>query len=630
MKTIKNIFFLLVFAVLVASCDDGLDLQPTDKITADELFGDPAGTKLYLADLYDRLPIEDLTYFPRQGFNYNGGGPNNGGQNNAMLTLWAEHSQANSIISDSRLNWWEDAFSLIRDVNLFIEVIPNLNISDADKDIYMGEASFIRGFAYFGLVKRYGGVPIITSPQVFDGEPESLQVPRNTEQETWDFVLAECDVAANALGNTNGRRASKWAALALKSRAALHAASIAKFGGEVDFTGDAVNQGLVTLPAASANGYYQAAIDASAQIMDFGPYSLFKANPGSADEAAENFRAMFENPNLAPEEAILIKGRTLPGNNYGNNYDIWYGPAQKRNGWPHPGRFNPTLEFVDLFENYSNPGEDGTIVTTLDGDTSDYNGFDASRTYDHYADPLDIFADKDARLRATVMLPNSEWKGDKMIYQAGYITPGGEDVIKTLDEITVDGTTYYTYGSEGQHDHSGFDPRGGNNSKTGFGLKKFLSTNPVVPGWNKSFTDFAEFRYAEVLLNYAEAVAESGLGDAAKATTALNATRRRAFHQTDIPLTVENVMRERTVELAFENKGIWDMLRRRTYHTTFDATRKHALMAVLDLRGSAPYEYIFLRNRVSGNSNPNTMDPKQYYRNIPGTGLNGLTNNPGR
>ena len=53
----------------------------------------------------------------------------------------------------------------------------------------MGEAAFIRGFAYFGLAKRYGGVPIILEPQDFDGDPESLKVPRNTEKETWDFVL---------------------------------------------------------------------------------------------------------------------------------------------------------------------------------------------------------------------------------------------------------------------------------------------------------------------------------------------------------------------------------------------------------------------------------------------------------
>ncbi|MCF8714985.1 RagB/SusD family nutrient uptake outer membrane protein [Joostella atrarenae] len=624
---ITKYFILFILLAPFTACNHDLDLEPTDKITADELFSDPEGTKLYLADLYDRLPIEDLTYFPKEGFNYNDGGPNNGGFSNSMLTMMAHHSEKNSFISGSYLNWWDPAFRLIRDVNLFIDIIPDLDISEEDKNFYIGESAFIRAFAYFGLAKRYGGVPIILEPQDYNGDPSSLLVSRSTEKETWDFILSECDVAIKTLGDSNGRRASKWAVLALKSRAALHAASIAKFGSKIDLTGDAVNEDLVGIPAIEANRYYQACIDASAEIIDKGPYSLYKPNPASAEEASENFRAMFEDPNIAPEEAILIKGRTIPGDNYGNNYDIWFNPAQTRNGWPHPGRYCPTLELVDLFEYYDKPGEDGSIVTTTDGDLDNYNGFDPNRNYKHFANPLDLFANKDARLSATVILPNSQWKDVNIIYQAGYIEPNGEARIETNASIEVNGQTYYTYGTENPDAHSGFNPYGGNMTKTGFGLKKFLSTEPVVPGWNRSTTDFAEFRYAEVLLNYAEAVVESGLGDMAKATQALNATRKRAFHQTDIALTVENVLRERAVELAFENKGVWDLMRRRTYHTTFNNTRKHSIMPVLDLRGNAPYEYIFVRNRVRGNS-PQTFDVTNYYRKIPGVGLNGLTQNP--
>lgn len=627
MKNIRNIAIALAISIFSTSCDDGLDLLPTDKITANELFGDPAGTKLYLADLYNRLPIEELTYFPGQGFNYNRGGPNNGGFTSSMMTMTAHHSERNSFIGGGDLNWWEDAFKLIRDVNLFIEIVPTLKITEAERNIYIGEASFIRGFAYFGLAKRYGGVPILLKPLEFLGNPETLKVKRNTEKETWDFVLSECDVAIKALGNSNGRSASKWAALALKSRSALYAASVAKFGANADLVGEAVQQNLIGLPASAANAYYQICIDASKQLMDTGPYSLYKPNPASANEAAENFRAMFENPNLAANESILIKGRTVPGDNLGNNYDIWFGPAQKRNGWPHPGRYCPTLEFVDMFENYSKPGQDGTIVTTVNGDIESEGGYSPAKEYVHYTDPQEIFADKDARLRATVVLPMSQWKGDKMIYQAGFIRPNGEARIQTVDKMTVNGVEYYTYGTDNPETHSGFNPHGGNMSKTGFGLKKFLNTRPVVPGWNQSFTDFAEFRYAEILLNYAEAVVESGLGDKAVATTALNATRRRAFHKTDIPLTVKNVLRERTVELAFENKEVWDLMRRRTYHTTFNNTRKHALQPILDLRGTAPFKYILVRARVLGN-NPQTFNIGEYYRNIPGIGLNGLVPNP--
>ena len=625
----KNLFIFLLLGLAVTSCDDGLDLQPTDRITANDLFKDPAGTKLYLADLYDRLPIEDLTYFPisKGGFNYNDEDPNNTGFTSAMYTLWAQHSESNRFINGDALNWWDDAYTLIRDVNLFIDIIPSLNITDEEKDLFIGEAAFIRGFTYFGLAKRYGGVPIITEPQVFDGDIEALKVPRNTEEETWDFIMSECDIASNTLGESNGRRASKWAALALKSRAALYAASIANFGENISLSGPAVTEKLVGIPKGSADKYYEMCIAASANIMDNGPYGLYKPNPSSVEEATENFRAMFENPNIALEEAILVKGRTIPGNTFGNNYDIWFGPAQKRNGWPHPGRYNPTLEFVDKFENYGNPGEDGVVITTADGTVNNYDGYDASRDYLHFGDPLDIFNDKDARLKATVIVPFSVWKGDPIVIQAGFIKADGEIKIETSTRTRVNGVFYFTYGTQDPELHSGFNPLGGNNTKTGFGFKKFLSTEDVIPAWNQSTTDFAEFRYAEILLNYAEAVVESGLGDPAKAKTALNATRKRAFHQTEIELTVENVLRERTVELAFENKEVWDLLRRRTFHTTFNNTRKHALKPVLDLQGSEPFEYIFIRGRIRGND-PQTFDEREYYRNIPGIGLNDLVPNP--
>ena len=629
MKIFNKYFALILFIFLGLSCDDGLDLQPLDRITADDLFADPEGTKLYMADLYDRLPIEDLTFFPisQGGFNYNGPNPNNTAVTSAMLTQWAHHSEGNRMVNGTMLNWWDDAYTLIRDVNLFIDIVPTLNVSDEEKKLYIGEASFIRAFAYFGLVKRYGGVPIITEPQNFNGDIDALKVPRSTEEQTWDFVMSECDIAAANLGDSNGRRASKWAALSLKSRAALHAASIAKFGDQIALQGPAVDQGLVGIPLSSANKYYQMCIDASAEIMDNGPYSLHKPNPASVEEAAENFRAMFANPNIAPEEAILIKGRTIPGNNYGNNYDIWFGPNQKRNGWPHPGRYCPTLEFVDRFESYDNPGNDSPIVTTVDGDVFNYNGYDSSRQYLRFANPVDIFKGKDARLQATVILPFSEWKGDPIVIQAGFIRPNGSIAIETNTRTRANGQLYFSYGSSDPEFYSGFSPLGGNHTKTGFGFKKFLSTDPVIPAWNQSTTDFAEFRYAEILLNYAEAVVESGLGDATKAKNALNATRRRAFHQTDIDLNIDNVLRERTVELAFENKMLWDLMRRRSYHTTFNNTRKHALKPILDLSGSFPYEYIFIRDRVRGND-PQTFDEREYYRNIPGIGLNDLVPNP--
>lgn len=634
MKFLRHTFLLAFFTLLTMSCEDVLDLQPLDRITAEDLFGDPEGTKLYMANLYYQLPIEDFTFFPKQGFNFNVGDPNNGGFAAAMMTDEAVHSERGDFFANEDLRWWDEqdgkdqGYRVIRDVNLLFEVIPTLQITESERSAYLGEASFLRAFCYFALAKRYGGVPLIKEQQTFEGDVEALKVPRSTEKETWDFILSECDVAISNLGTGfDARRASRWSALALKSRVALHAASIAKFGSRAPLSGAAVDQHLIGLDATMANTYYQACIDAGKAIIESGLFSLYKPSPASPEEAAENYRLMFEDPNqVSGTEAILIKGRTLVGTDYGHNYDIWYQPAQVANTWPHPGRMNPTLDLVDMYERYDNPGQGSPVVTTADGNVTDYNGYNAARTYLKFDRPEDIFVGKDARLWATMVLPGTEWKGQEIIIQAGYVAPNGTATYLSKANTVVNGITYHTYGGATPNLYSGFDPYGGNNTKTGFSFKKFMSTDPIIPGWNNSTTDWLEFRYAEVLLNYAEAIVESGLGDPAAGALALNQVRRRAAHTVDIPLTSENVMRERAVEMAFENKRMWDLIRRREYHQLFNNRTKHALLPLLDLRESPP-KYIFVR-AVAPNFNPQTFQAKDYYRPIQGIGGNGLVQNP--
>ncbi|HKK69042.1 MAG TPA: RagB/SusD family nutrient uptake outer membrane protein, partial [Bacteroidales bacterium] len=366
-------------------------------------------------------------------------------------------------------------------------------------------------------------------------------MPRSTEAETWDFVLDECQKAADNLlpGDGSHRRATKYAALALKSRAALHAASVAKFWNNAPLSGEAVEKKLVGMDASLANEYYQQCIDASAEIMNSGTFSLFRPNPSSPEEAAENYRLLFENPNDAPEEAIFIKGSAIIGNNHtANNYEIWYNPNQLANGWPHPGRYNPTLDWADMFETYDNPGVSTKLKTVANGDEN-YEGFDASRDYIKYDTPNEVYKGKDARLWGTAILPGTIWKDTKIVIQAGLITPDGTPKLLQGGSVTVDGEKYYTYGSASASEHSGFNPAGGNHTRTGMSFKKFLNEPiDVNPAWNQGTLDFIDIRYAEVLLNYAEAVVESGLGDAGKAKNALNDIRRRAGHASEIDLTI--------------------------------------------------------------------------------------------
>lgn len=623
--------YIILFAAALgtfSSCKKVLDIDPLDKLDGNAMFSDPEGVKLYMANLYYQMPIEDFN-FMRGGFN------DWIGENmvTAHFTDEAAHSNYLDFLNAENFHWWDKGYKLIRDVNIFTDAIPQLKVSDDEKKRMTGEAAFIKAYSYYALAKRYGGVPLIDSVQKYEGNVEVLKVPRATEKETWDFVLNQCDVAINNLPTNwagGERRATRWVAAALKTRAALHAASIANFGERSVLSGDAVAKKLVGIEKRYAVDYYRAVIEAGNLLMDNGPFSLYKPNPSSPAEAAENYRKMFEDPSVAPEEAIFIKGFTRV--DLGHNYDIYYNPAQTANAWPHPGRINPTLEMIDLYESYDNPGVSSPVRTSAQAnDATDYSGFNAGKNYYRFDNPEDIFAQKDARLWGTVVLPGSQWKNTEIVIQAGFIKPDGTAQIMEGNPYThTDGKTYHVFGSADRTQYSGFDSYGGNYTRTGFSFKKFLDQRiPVLYGYSKGTTDFIDFRYAEVLLNYMEAVAESGITDnnaVGKATDALNALRRRAGHTQNISLTAANVQRERRVEMAFENKRFWDLLRRREYHTLFQNTIVHALLPVVDLRVT-PAKYIFVRTEVPRGWRY-TFDPRQYYRYIPGIGSNGLVQNP--
>lgn len=605
-----------------------LDLEPLDKIDGTAMFSDPKGVELYMANLYSKLPIEDFNYM-RYSFNSWYGW----NMVPAMFTDEATHSEYVDKLSMSYFLWFEDAFVLIRDVNSLAETLPSLtSITEEERARIVGEVAFIRAYAYYGLVIRYGGVPIIENVQQWNGNVDELKVVRNTEKEVWDYILKQCDIAAENLPEAwadGSRRATKWVALTLKTRAGLHAASIAKFGHKISLSGEAVTKGLVGLESSLAEDYYRQVIKAGAEIIDNGPFSLHCPEPASPEEAAENYRLIFEDPLNAPEECIFVKGYT--NMDYGHNYNIYYGPAQLANGWPHPGRMNPNLELADAYEYYSAPGQDGVILTSDDPDDAiDYGGYDPAKNYYHYDKPYGIFEGKDARMWGTFILPGTTWKKTEIVIQAGTILPDGTPQILSGNPYTKDGVKYYVFGAQNKTDYSGFDTSGGNYTRTGFSFKKFLDERiETLSGYNKSLTDYIDMRYAEVLLNYAEAVAESGLsedGCVEKATTALNATRRRAGHTTDVALTPENVQRERKVELAFENKRFWDLYRRREMHELHNNSMMHALLPVLDLRETPP-SYIFVRSEIARVVRYTFLD-YYYYHAIPGISSNGMIQNP--
>ena len=673
-RNIKKFRVLFMSILLLAyGCNKFLEVESLTKVSSDVLLSSDKGINMLLANLYNALPIEDFNYRPADGFNLRGWGTTGLGVT-FRLCMQADEAMASSGIGvglgtysyfaasgsgSSAGN--QGGYIANRNISIFLKSIAqakNTNVITGDQyNRLWSEAHFCRAYVYYALAKRYGGVPLISRLQDDDysaGDTTALFVPRATESDTWKFILSECDSAVQYLptpeqfGSTDGNpkyRATKWAAYALKSRAALHAASLAKFGGRASFSGTAVTQKLVGIDPSEAAFFYKACLDASAEIINNSSHALYKPNPANPQEAAKNYQDIFEK-NVS-NEIIFAKAYldgSVVGNFQGHDWDNYYAPAQVPTGFNKMGRFSPVLDLVDIYEDYTDDGTGSSapIVTRTDGKENDFINTNqptsaqiASIPFVKYSNPYEPFKNKDARLLGSIIVPGATFRGVTIVMQGGLITKDGQLLIyQSGNSEGLDGNTYFTYGpSTGYSGFYGINSQDdANYSATGFSVRKYLSEEKAVSGKEESSTTpWIDFRLAEVYLNYAEAAVESGTGDQTLAAKLINDLRKRAGHKDIIPLTADNVQKERRVELAFEGQRIWDLVRRREFHTLFNGSYyRKSLVQLLDLREPTP-KYVFLRINEFHEiqQGARTFQVNSYYFGIPGTSVNRLINNPG-
>jgi len=641
MKKIFTYIAALVLSFSLVSCDAIFDSLEGDlsKMAESDLTANEAGLLRLLSYAYYNLPMGAF-----------------GNLDKYTMDATDTHG-ANYGINQTA--FW--SYSNIRAVNkLFGQIeqgYQNGAITEEVRDNMLGEAHFIRAYYYYAMVRNLGGVPIVEEPldDAYDGGEDisGLLFPRKTEKETWDYVIAEFDKAAELLPASFGAgsyRANKYAAYALEGRAALYAASVSKYWAKAPISSeyDAVKEKLTYMEASYADDYYKKCMDACAKVIDSNAYALYGANPSSVADAKKNLQDLFVK--RQDIEFIFGKSYELGEGTSTNGFDYGNSPHQVHatggTGWTW-ARYSVTLNLVDEFDDYDeNMGRvDGTVKTRNDGVEDNYvinlglnnqSGFSADTDFIKYDDPAEPFANKDARFQAHVIYPGCTFRGATINIQGGIIKPDGNYTFYNDDSAELNGTTYYTFGGATEIEYSGFhlmdNSNAGNWYNSGFGIAKFLdpasaslySTNP-----------WPDIRYAEVLLNYAEAAAESGQ-NADNGKKYLNDVRHRAAFKDDVELTVENVLHERRVELAFEDDLIYTLRRRREY--VFGATdginnRKRALVPVVDLRGDAP-KYIFVRANVyhgdvyvAANGNY-ISDYRSYYGSITNYVKNDITANP--
>jgi hypothetical protein len=398
--------------------------------------------------------------------------------------------------------------------------------------VWQSEARFLRAYFYFELVKRYGGVPLLGN-KVFTAT-DNLLLARNSFSDCIKYIVSECDAIKDSLINVNdynpnadNYRVTQGAALALKARVLLYAAS-PLFN---DPSSTNTNQ-YIGYTSYDATRWAQAA-QAAKDLMNLNQYALYPS-----------YKDIFTTQNvLGNKEIIFIRATGTPGTGTENS-DAPVGYSQAIGA----GIVSPTQDLVNAF-----PMLNGKAITDP---TSGY-------------DPSHPYRDRDPRFGATILYNGATWLGGTLqTYNGGASRP-------------LNGQT---------------------ETQTGYYLMKFMSPQDTTSTkFVQHIQDWVYFRYAEVLLNYAEAENEVA-GPTSDVTTQLYALRNRAGIPagadgtyglgvvTDKATMRTIIQNERRIEMSFEEQRYFDIRRWKLAATVMNQPRTG--VSINNSGGTLTYNYV--------------------------------------
>jgi len=521
MKNLKHIAGLFLFvAFLMTSCNkDFLNTKPLSEFSGSDVWGDQNLAQAFVNQIYLGLDYDIKTH------------SDDADEGRSRVEGYAIEIGNCLITPDNADYWghWNSSYSNIRACNIFLANVNSVKFDDADlKNRMTGEVVFLRAWYYFNLTSFFGGVPLITNVY---GLTDDFLVPRATYADCIKFVVDECDKAASLLpvvetGDNNGR-ATKGAALALKARTLLIAASDLHNPQKNSIvTSGYSNPELLGYISGDATERWKAAKAAAKAVIDLGVYSLYKPDPANASEASQNYEDLFTSRTSVEDIQVRYFAASI-----GQGFDGW---LLAPNGWYGDGLASPVNELVDAYE------------------MSDGSQFSRNNP----AQALEPYKNRDPRFYATIL-----YEGAKYRPRPQDLT--GADPIGVLQVGTWqkwDNTTNKMVEVYGLDSHNSV-ANTWNTSITGYNLLKYLDK---TVDFKKTYQDLTwrYFRYGEILLNYAEACIE--LGEDVEARTYINMIRKRA----GMPDVTESgaalrtrYRNERRIELAFEYQRFFDVRR---------------------------------------------------------------------
>jgi hypothetical protein len=509
----------------ISSCHDILDIKPVDRYTDAVVWEDINLSKAYLLDTYRGTGIGFRQYMVT------------GVSDEAQIKFRENFYVRGDISPDNVAPWglsghlpgWNDHYRNIQKLNKFLANVGRIvdaapagdkTALQAQVNLLRGEALFLRAFAYTELVRLFGGVPLLATESQINQDFSSIT--RASFEETINFIVKDCNEAASLLlekSRTQMGNATKAAALALKSRVLLFAAS--------DLTADGTARSkYVGYTNPNRPALWKAAQLAAKAVMDLPEVSLENFGAPNKELVAKNMAAFFEKQDLSSPEVI-----------WGKMYSTIDGDINSMNGQNAPSgtgfatSTNPTQKLVDSYQ-------------MADG-SNFFNHFQLnSDVYKNISTKYkneNIYIDRDPRFYATILYDNALWNGRPVDIRTRITQVNGVPT-KTVFGYDTENSIYNAH----------------NATITGYSLRKLLIEKLSDP-LNRNNNAYIEFRFAEILLNYAEA--SIGVGDNVEAATYINRIRNRAA-MPDFTGDITQALRyERQIELAFENNRWYDMRR---------------------------------------------------------------------
>jgi starch-binding outer membrane protein, SusD/RagB family len=457
---------------------------------------------------------------------------------------------------DNPDNVWSNYFVAIRRANVFLASADSVNLdiykfdpTPAQQTVWVTrvaelkrmkyEARFLRAYFYFELIKRYGGVPILTSAGPITGD--NSDVTRNTLAECIQFISDECDSTAAKLPLTYPAadlgRATKGAAMALKSRLLLYSASDL-WNSPSSWAPGYANPELISVNG-DRTAKWLAAANAAKAVIDLA---------GTSYALGSNYGSLFGSGTFNNAEIIFRRGNSNSNTFELANTPIGYDLGQSGT--------TPSGNLVDDYEVKVN------ATTAVPFDWT--NPIHAANPYA----PVGT-SGRDPRLAFTVLLNNAVIKGRAV---QAYL--GGLDG-KPTDRAT----------------------------KTGYYLNKYNNTSLTLLTGQTSNHSWIIFRLAEMYLNYAEALNEASPGDPDIKIYVDKVRQRASVVMPVLPggLSQEQmraaIRHERRIEFAFEDHRAWDVRRWMLGDSYFNVPLK-GVSIIKNTDGTFTYQPVNVENRV--------------------------------